>query len=104
VKRTKKATNDDSDECQQGNVATVAKKKESSSDAAPSKGTYPKPKNFAERMMNVLENNVDPDVVKWHGDDDRIAINTKTLRSSDILDDRFQGIRYAAFIRNLSRW
>jgi HSF-type DNA-binding len=85
-------------------VAAVAKKKESSHDGAPTKGTYPKPKNFAERMMNVLENNVAPEVVKWHGDDDRIAIDTKALKTSNILDGRFQGIKYAAFVRNLSRW
>ena len=71
---------------------------------APSKGTYPKPKNFAERMMNVLENSVNTDVIAWHGEDDLVAINTKALKQSDILDDRFQGIRYAAFVRNLSRW
>ena len=69
------------------------------------KGTYPKPKNFAERMMNVLENNVDSKVITWYeGEEDLIAINTKFLKTSDILDTNFQGIRYAAFVRNLSRW
>ncbi|CAB9517967.1 expressed unknown protein [Seminavis robusta] len=95
-KKAKKRSDDDAEDAK----PAAAKKKSS----APSVGTYPKPKNFAERMMNVLENNVDPKVVKWHGEEDLIAINTKSLKTSEILDDRFQGIRYAAFIRNLSRW
>lgn len=69
-----------------------------------SKGTYPRPKNFAERIMNVLENEVDPDVIRWLGEKDLISINTRLVKSTDILATRFQGIRYAAFVRNLSRW
>ena len=71
---------------------------------APSKGTYPKPKNFAERMMNCLENSVNTDVISWYGSNDLISVNIKGVKTSDILDDRFQGIKYAAFVRNLSRW
>ena len=108
--------------------ATPVKKK-----SGPSKGTYPKPKNFAgtclkrrlgialrvaalfrwdisclcvaiERMMNVLENGVYPDVISWYGEEDLVSVSIKGVKQSDILDDRFQGIRYAAFVRNLSRW
>lgn len=73
---------------------------------SPSSGTYPKPKNFAERMMNALENECGLDVISWyeHGKENLIAINSKTLKNSDILNANFQGIRYAAFVRNLSRW
>lgn len=71
---------------------------------APSKGTYPKPKNFAERMMNVLENAVSPDIISWHGEEDLVSIDTRALKQSDLLNERFQGIKYAAFVRNLSRW
>ena len=62
--------------------------------------------------MNALENNADPEVISWlndgggdaGGDADLISINTKALKESKILQTNFQGIRYAAFVRNLSRW
>lgn len=85
----------------------------SGSVAASGKGTYPKPKNFAERMMNALETKADPEVISWLADSDGgdnkddadlISINTKVLKDSEILETNFQGIRYAAFVRNLSRW
>lgn len=74
--------------------------------AVNSKGTYPKPKNFAERMMNALENDVDPNIISWlkSNNDDLVAINLKALKNSNVLETYFQGVRYAAFARNLSRW
>ena len=54
--------------------------------------------------MNVLENGVYPDVISWYGEEDLVSVSIKGVKQSDILDDRFQGIRYAAFVRNLSRW
>ena len=91
---------DDTDDEESGESQT----KTPAAARAPSKGTYPKPKNFAERMMNVLENQVDPKVIDWHGNGDWVVVNVSAIKSSDILETRFQGIRYPAFIRNLSRW
>lgn len=85
-------------------VAKIDKGAAAKKKSGPSKGTYPKPKNFAERMMNVLENDVYPDVVSWYGEDDLVSVSIKGVKQTDILDDRFQGIKYAAFVRNLSRW
>jgi hypothetical protein len=70
----------------------------------PGGGTYPKPKNFAERLMNVLENSVVSDIVFWYGAQNFVAIHLKRIKSSSVLDTHFQGIRYTAFMRNLSRW
>ena len=77
-----------------------------SSPSTNSKGTYPNPKNFAERMMNALENGVDHNIISWlrHDNEDLVAINLQLLKNSDVLKIYFQGARYAAFVRNLSRW
>jgi len=68
-------------------------------------GSYPHPTNFPERLMHILENSIAHDAVWWLGvDGDTVAIHSKNIKESPILNSHFQGNRYTSFIRNLNRW
>ncbi|CAB9505791.1 HSF-type DNA-binding [Seminavis robusta] len=66
--------------------------------------TYPQPRNFAERLMWVLESNAAPDTIWWEEDGQAVALHVDNLKTGDVLNQHFQGIKYKFFIRNFSRW
>ncbi|CAB9517975.1 expressed unknown protein [Seminavis robusta] len=73
--------------------------------APPAGGTYPRPTNFGEKLMHVLENGIAQDCISWHGETcERIAIHLPNLKKSSVLNTNFQGNRYSSFVRNLNRW
>ena len=66
--------------------------------------SYPKPKNFAERMMNALERGIASDAISWAGGGKAIALKTKHLKNSPELASYFKAKDYSGFIRNCNRW
>ena len=63
-----------------------------------------KPKNFADRLMRVLLNDVAPDSLWWVGDGKAVAFHSKNLTKGDLLQTHFKTKDYNAFIRNCNRW
>ena len=66
--------------------------------------SYPKPRNFAERMMNALERGIASDSISWAGDGKGVALHTNKLKDSPELTSYFKAKDYSAFIRNCNRW
>lgn len=66
--------------------------------------TYASPRNFAERLMKALETKLCPDGLWWTGEGKAIALSTKNLKESSLLQDYFKVTQYSGFIRNLNRW
>ncbi|CAB9524193.1 HSF-type DNA-binding [Seminavis robusta] len=73
-------------------------------DESPSKLSYPKPKNFAERMMNALEKGIASESIWWVGDGKAVALHPKNLKMSSSLTEYFKAKDYSGFIRNCNRW
>lgn len=73
-------------------------------DAETAKFSYPKPKNFAERMMNALERGIASEAISWAGGGKAIALKTKHLKNSPELSSYFKAKDYSGFIRNCNRW
>jgi HSF-type DNA-binding len=66
---------------------------------------YPNPKNFAERLMNVLERGIAPDCIWWVDEGIRgVAIQPKKLKKGTLLQTHFSGNKYSAFLRSFNRW
>jgi HSF-type DNA-binding len=63
-----------------------------------------KPKNFADRLMRVLLNDVAPDTLWWVGDGTAVAFHPKNLKKGTLLGTHFKTKDYNAFIRNCNRW
>ena len=63
-----------------------------------------KPKNFAERLMKVLREEISQDTIWWIGDGKAVAIHTKNLKQGNLLTEHFKVKDYTVFIRNCNRW
>jgi HSF-type DNA-binding len=63
-----------------------------------------KPKNFAERLMRVLQDGIGQDTIWWVGDGKAIGIHSRNLRRGDMLSEHFNVKDYSVFIRNCNRW
>jgi HSF-type DNA-binding len=63
-----------------------------------------KAKNFAERLMHVLEHKIGSDTVWWVGEGKAVAIHARNLKESDLLSQHFRVKDYSVFIRNCNRW
>lgn len=72
--------------------------------AAPAKLSYPKPKNFAERLMNALERDIASESVWWVGEGKAIALHPNNLKKCPELTEYFKAKDYSGFIRNCNRW
>lgn len=72
--------------------------------AAPAKLSYPKPKNFAERLMNALERDIASESVWWVGEGKAIALHPNSLKKCPELTEYFKAKDYSGFIRNCNRW
>jgi hypothetical protein len=66
--------------------------------------TYSKPRNFAERLMSVLQSGVGADYVWWAGEGKAIALHVKNLKQGGLLQKYFRTSQYSVFIRNCNRW
>ncbi|CAB9531645.1 HSF-type DNA-binding [Seminavis robusta] len=66
--------------------------------------SFPAPKNFAERLMNVLESDIDTEAIWWDGETKSVALQPKKLKKGTILHTHFSGNKYSAFLRNFNRW
>lgn len=94
-RKTESVPTDDDDDDAKANEA---------GDAGTSELSYPKPKNFAERMMNALETGVAADSITWTGGGKAIALKTKSLKEHPTLTTYFKAKDYSGFIRNCNRW
>ena len=63
-----------------------------------------KAKNFAERLMHVLQGQIGTDTVWWVGEGKAVAIHTRNLKDGDMLTQHFRVKDYGVFIRNCNRW
>jgi tRNA pseudouridine-54 N-methylase len=63
-----------------------------------------KAKNFAERLMHVLQDGIGKDTVWWVGEGKALAIHTRNLKEGDLLSEHFRVKDYSVFIRNCNRW
>jgi len=66
--------------------------------------TYTKPKNFAERLMTVLQSEVCLDSLYWVANGKAVGLIPKHLKKGTILKDHFNVKDYSGFIRNCNRW
>jgi hypothetical protein len=66
--------------------------------------SYPNPKNFAERLMHVMEAEMAPDSIWWVSDGKAVALHPKRLKKGTILKSHFQANKYSSFLRNFNRW
>lgn len=66
--------------------------------------TYPKPRNFAERLMFVLESGLATDCLFWAGNGEAVALHSKNLKKGTCIKDYFNVKDYSGFIRNCNRW
>lgn len=65
---------------------------------------YRKAKNFAERLMIVLQDELAKDSLWWVGNGMGVAIHKKNLKRSPILKSHFNIGDFIVFSRNLNRW
>ena len=65
--------------------------------------TYPKPRNFAERLMYVLETGAASDAL-WWVEGKAVALHQKRLKKGTAMKDFFNVKEYSGFIRNCNRW
>ena len=65
---------------------------------------FPTPKNFAERLMNVLDSGIISDCIRWASDGKAVALHPKKLRKGTVLQDYFSSSSYSSFLRNFNRW
>lgn len=65
---------------------------------------YKKCKNFAERLMRVLNLGIGSDTIWWIGEGKAVAIHTRNLKAGTLLADEFKVKDYSVFIRNCNRW
>lgn len=66
---------------------------------------FPHPKNFAERLMNVLQRGIASDSIWWVGGDvNGVALRPKKLKKGTLLQTHFSGNQYSAFLRSFNRW
>lgn len=77
---------------------------EDQSSAAAGGGTFPKPANFAEKIMHVLENNMEPEAIRWIDNGEAIAIHPENAKQSKLLAKFFQMKSFPIFTRTLIRW
>ena len=66
--------------------------------------SFANPKNFAERLMNVLDSGVISDCIWWATDGMAVALHPKKLRKGTVLQDHFSSSSYSGFLRNFNRW
>jgi hypothetical protein len=66
--------------------------------------SYPKPKNFAERLMNAVERGIASDSVWWVGGGKAVALHPNNLKNCPELTQYFKAKDYSGFIRNCNRW
>lgn len=66
--------------------------------------TYPRPKNFPQRLMLVMESEAASNAIWWEEDGQTVALRVHHLKNGPVLGQHFQGIRYKFFIRYFSRW
>lgn len=69
-----------------------------------SRDPHRKPKNFAERLMKVLQSEIGTDTVWWLGDGKAVAIHSRNLRRGKMLQEHFKVKDFSVFIRNCNRW
>jgi len=65
---------------------------------------FPIPKNFAERLMNILDSGVISDCIWWATDGKAVALHPKKLRRGNVLQEHFASNSYSGFLRNFNRW
>ena len=83
------------------NTTNAASDSSVSSDGTP---PYRQAKNFAERLMRVVQDGIAADSLWWVGNGKGVAIHKKNLRKSPVLASHFNIKDYNVFSRNLNRW
>jgi hypothetical protein len=68
------------------------------------RGTKKNSKNFAEKLMDVLQTGVAKEVIWWEGDGTIVALHVDKLKHGPTRDKYFDGVKYKFFIRKFSRW
>lgn len=86
------------------NSSSSSEDKKPKAKKAKADNTQRKPKNFAERLMRVLQNGIGQDTLWWVGDGKAIGIHSRNLRRGDMLSEHFNVKDYSVFIRNCNRW
>lgn len=59
--------------------------------------------NFPEKLMQLINDNVDPDHVSWIDSEEAVSFKTDGFQEH-VLDKFFQGLKYDSFVRKLNRW
>jgi hypothetical protein len=66
--------------------------------------TYNNPRNFAERLMYVLESGIASGAIFWVGDGKAVGLHTKKLKRGMVLETYFRINQFSSFLRNFNRW
>jgi len=64
----------------------------------------PKPKNFAERLLRLLNSGDSSSSIWWASDGTMVAFYPRNMKHEDILATQLKLKNYNSFIRNLNRW
>lgn len=85
-------------------VASLRQRDDSSPPAARPPLSYPKPKNFAERLMGAMESGEVTDSIWWAGNGTLVAFYPKKIKNGETLETHLRLKNYNSFIRSLNRW